>query len=406
MAADRTGSGSVARGNMIFSEAVVRRSWRRVSSAALGERAGVGRLAGGPPVADKGERFTVTGSTGGAGSAGIEVFRSPGLLAVLAGERGVGVSVALPATPLCRRRPPFRERRELQRGGDQPQRRRPTPSAATRTATAPSSSPAAKHLRPLGRGLQPLVSGSGNTFNGAAARRAGRAWVPGDVQPVDRLFQPRRHTQGTTLTISSGTPSGIYCYTGSITLSESNLTATVTLVAPSITLSGSSLNLTPAYQDLLAYDTNTTVGNTGMTVSGSSITTHGGTVYAPYAAVNLSGAKYAWDGMIEGDTITISGAQSTYTGEGPLPTGTNFTISGNAPSLLYPGAAKQSLNLTIANPNSGSISVSSLTVTVSGVSGGMNSPHACTVSGDFKVVQINPSALPFTAPSGDQHPQC
>lgn len=245
----------------------------------------------------------------------------------------------------------------------------------------------------------PVVSGSGNTFNGAGAPAQGQSLAfPETFDQSTVCSQPGVHT-GTTLTISSGTPSGIYCYSGSITLSESNLTATVTFVAPSIVFSGSSLNLKPAYQDLLAYDTNTTVGNTGFTVSGSSIVTHGATVYAPYAAVALSGAKYSWDGMIEGDTITFSGAQSTDTGDGPPPIGASFTISGNAPSFLYPGPMKQALNLTITNPNPGSISINSLTVTVSGVSGGTNSPVACTGS-DFNVVPINPSALPFTAPPG------
>lgn len=244
----------------------------------------------------------------------------------------------------------------------------------------------------------PSITGSANTFNGAAAPAQGQLLgFPETFDQSTICSQPGVHT-GTTLTISSGTPSGIYCYTGSITLSESNLTATVTFVAPSVSFSGSSLNLTPAYQDLLAYDTNTTVGNTGFTVSGSSIVTHGATVYAPAAAISLSGAKYSWDGMLEGDTITFSGAQSTDIGTGSEPIGTPFTITGPTPTL-YPGAAAQKLNLTINNPNPGSISVNSLTVTVSGVSGGSNSPLACT-TGDFNVIQINPSALPFTAPPG------
>jgi hypothetical protein len=244
----------------------------------------------------------------------------------------------------------------------------------------------------------PSVSGSNNTFNGAGAPAHGLSLDWPETFNQSTVCSGATHT-GTSITISSGTPSGIYCYTGSITLSESNLTAKVTLVAPSITLSGSSLDLTPAYQDLLAYDTNTTLGNSGLVVSGSSITTHGATLYGPYAAINLSGAKYAWDGLIEGDTITISGAQSTYTGEGPLPTGTNFTIGGNALQLLYPGTAPQQLNLTINNPNPVSINVNSLTATVSGISGGSNTPNPCT-SGDFNIVQINPAALPFTAPPG------
>lgn len=229
----------------------------------------------------------------------------------------------------------------------------------------------------------PSVSGSQNTFNGAGT--PGHEQVlsfPETFNQSTVCSQPGVHT-GTTLTISSGTPSGIYCYSSSITLSESNLTATVTLVAPSITLSGSSLNLTPAYQDLLAYDTNTAVGNAGLTVSGSSIATHGATVYAPYAAVSLSGAKYSWDGMIEADTITISGAQSTYTGEGPAPVGLSFGISGSGVGHPWPGGPAIRIPLTLSNPNSDPIYVTALTVTVT------NNPNGCSNAANVLIHQID-----------------
>jgi hypothetical protein len=228
----------------------------------------------------------------------------------------------------------------------------------------------------------PSVSGSQNTFNGASAPAHEQTLSFPETFNQSTVCSGATHT-GTSITISSGTPSGIYCYTGSITLSESNLSAKVTFVAPSITLSGSSLNLTPAYQDLLAYETNTTLGNTGLTVSGSSIVSHGATVYAPYAAVNLSGAKYSWDGMIEGDTITISGAQSTYTGEGPAPVGLSFTISGQGSALAYPDGPAISIPLKLSNPNSDPIFVTALTVTVT------NNPNGCSSATNVSIQQVN-----------------
>lgn len=76
-----------------------------------------------------------------------------------------------------------------------------------------------------------------------------------------------------------------------------------------------------------------------------------------------------------------------------------FSISGNVPGRLYPGATAQKLNLTVTNPNPGSLSVTSLTVSIQSVTGSSNTPYPCTAS-DFQVVQIPSASLPFTAPPG------
>ena len=246
----------------------------------------------------------------------------------------------------------------------------------------------------------PSISGSRNTFDGAGAPAHGTSLnFPETYSKSTVCSQPGVHT-GTNLTISSGTPSGIYCYTGSITLSESNLTATVTFVAPSIALRGSKLKLTPAYQDLLAYDTNTTVGRSGLTVSGSNITTHGATIYAPYANVAISGSRYSWDGLIEGRTITFSGCSSTFTGEGPPAgggAGHNYTMGTNPIATLYPGGPASTIDVTFSNPNTDTVRVSTIHIVVSSVTGGSGVPRACT-AGDYAITDYTGS--PFFIPIG------
>ena len=122
-------------------------------------------------------------------------------------------------------------------------------------------------------GCSPNISGKGATPSGAAGASAPSSGpnnlpFPETYNQTTVCGQPGVHT-GTTFTITNSS-SGIYCASSAITFGSSNVTATVTLVAPSIQFSGSSLNLTPAYGDLLAYDTSTTLGNTGITFSGGS----------------------------------------------------------------------------------------------------------------------------------------
>jgi hypothetical protein len=244
-----------------------------------------------------------------------------------------------------------------------------------------------------GAPCKPSVTGSGNTFNGA----------PAPTQDQNNLSFPETYSQstvctgathtGTSITISSGTPSGIYCYTGSITVSVSNVTAKVTFVAPKIVLSGSGLNLSPAYGDLLAYDTDNTLGNSGFTVPGSGVIIAQGTVYAPFAAISLAGSKSSWDGLVEGDTISVSGGFN-FTGEGPSPTGLPFTISGDVVGKLYPGGASRPIPVTFTNPNSDPIYVTGFNVSVDQTS----LPSGCMASW-FTITPSNISATnPVTVP--------
>jgi hypothetical protein len=74
-------------------------------------------------------------------------------------------------------------------------------------------------------------------------------------------------------------------------------------------------------------------------------------------------------------------------------TGMPFTISGNAPNKLYPGAAAQQLLVKLTNPNNVPIYVTSLTATVSAT----GLPALCGTS-NFSIVQAT------IAPAGVQVP--
>jgi hypothetical protein len=64
------------------------------------------------------------------------------------------------------------------------------------------------------------------------------------------------------------------------------------------------------------------------------------------------------------DSSRQQGDAASYTWQtNPL----EFSLSGDAPSPLYPRATPSPINLTLSNPNSYSVAVLSLTVTVAGV---------------------------------------
>jgi hypothetical protein len=94
---------------------------------------------------------------------------------------------------------------------------------------------------------------------------------------------------------------------------------------------------------------------------------------------------------------TISDA-ATYKWKVPAGTPANFTISGNAPQQLYPGAPASALNLTLTNPNSGNLTVTNLGLSVRSVSApNATASRPCTPS-DFGVTGYGGSS--FTLPPG------
>ncbi|HEX7298604.1 MAG TPA: Ig-like domain-containing protein [Solirubrobacteraceae bacterium] len=77
-------------------------------------------------------------------------------------------------------------------------------------------------------------------------------------------------------------------------------------------------------------------------------------------------------------------------------TNRDFTISGSASALLYPGAPAQPIALTLTNPNSVAIYVTSLQVTVAG-----SSSPGCSPATNLGLTQSNASsAAPARVPAG------
>lgn len=242
-------------------------------------------------------------------------------------------------------------------------------------------------------GCTPAVSGSGNTFgrNGANTPSSGPNSLsfpePYDASTV--CNQPGAHV-GTTFTFSGGgsTPSGIYCASSQITLSASNMTANVTFVAPLIQLSGSSLDLSPAYGNLVAYDTNPTLGNNGFQLSGSKDDING-TVYDPQGALALSGSNTKIDGFFEADTITISGSSLDFVGL--------LSVIGSPSATLWPLPASgpaTGIPLSFSNPNSTAQTITSLAITIPTLPSGC-SPSDFTIDyGPNPISASNPLTVP------------
>jgi hypothetical protein len=90
----------------------------------------------------------------------------------------------------------------------------------------------------------------------------------------------------------------------------------------------------------------------------------------------------------------------------PTPRGLPYTIGANVPTQLYPGAAPSPINVSFTNPNAGNggygragVRVSSLAVTISGVSAPAATPLLpCPIS-DFTVTQFS-GGYPFYIPQG------
>jgi hypothetical protein len=77
-------------------------------------------------------------------------------------------------------------------------------------------------------------------------------------------------------------------------------------------------------------------------------------------------------------------------------TNRDFTISGSAGALLYPGAAARPIALTLSNPNSVAIYVTALQVTVAG-----SSRPGCSAATNLALTQSNASSsAPARVPAG------
>lgn len=78
--------------------------------------------------------------------------------------------------------------------------------------------------------------------------------------------------------------------------------------------------------------------------------------------------------------------------------GQPFTIAGNLSGTLAPGAPPKPLNLSLANPNSRSLSITGLTVTIKAVTKAANVTATCTTS-DYAVIQYS-GPYPLTLAAG------
>jgi hypothetical protein len=111
-------------------------------------------------------------------------------------------------------------------------------------------------------------------------------------------------------------------------------------------------------------------------------------------------------GTHEFDVRAIDGAGNigTYTGwkwtiNGLSSGGQPFTIGGSSSSRLYPGGSTASINLSLTNPNSVTIYITHMTVSLTSITKpNANATHPCTAS-DFSLTQYT-GGFPITVPPG------
>ncbi len=110
-------------------------------------------------------------------------------------------------------------------------------------------------------------------------------------------------------------PSGIYCATGTISINGNNLScAACTFYAPNFNLNGNNESFSPysGMHNLVIYQTGTGV----MNINGNSYL-NGGSIFVPDGEININGNSGTATGFLEANTITITGNDFTFTGNGP-----------------------------------------------------------------------------------------
>ena len=108
---------------------------------------------------------------------------------------------------------------------------------------------------------------------------------------------------------------GVYCSTGTLTISGSDVVGNVTLASVGrLSISGSNFTLTPFFQDVLFY-TDSTMNN-ALDVSGSGGTWEG-YMLAPSGRAQISGSgNLSVNGSVIADEITVSGSDFTLNSTG------------------------------------------------------------------------------------------
>jgi Flp pilus assembly protein TadG len=105
---------------------------------------------------------------------------------------------------------------------------------------------------------------------------------------------------------------------GQINITGAGINGNVTMIGTTLGLSGAGITLAPypGYQNLTAYQTGTQL----LKFSGAGYVS-GGSIFAPNAAIDFSGAGNAL-GMLEAQDVSLHGAGYTFTGNGPTLAGT------------------------------------------------------------------------------------
>jgi hypothetical protein len=176
--------------------------------------------------------------------------------------------------------------------------------------------------------------GANNSFDPAPAQTAQQpfpmsvevaSFQPGgskaDAAGVDFHDMSNLCSQQGTFTISAPSlAAGLYWVPCKITISASNLTATVTIVSTGqVTLSGSGHNLTPFVDNLAFYTTSTS--SSAVTISGSN-STYQGAIVAPQGRIRVTGGNDIFDCGLLAHRILISGSGADIAGcviEEPAP---------------------------------------------------------------------------------------
>lgn len=133
-------------------------------------------------------------------------------------------------------------------------------------------------------------------------------------------------------TIGMTIPSGVYCATGSITLSGNGMSGNVTFIANSFNLTGNNGNYTPYWglsdcrctTGLFAYQT----GGDTMTLAGNGSGGISGVIFAPNAQIVETANNFTATGFLEGYQVKFTGNSYTLNGSGPTVGGTSAALIG------------------------------------------------------------------------------
>ena len=122
-----------------------------------------------------------------------------------------------------------------------------------------------------------------------------------------------------------------------------------------------------------------------------------GSCSSPTSYSNLDAAHHSFE-VVAVDAAGNQSAPGTY-GWTILAAVQNWTVSGNAPSSLQPGAAAGRINLSFHNPNSYSLSFQSLAVSVQSVTKAVGAVAGSCAAANFATTDFSGAA--FTLPPGD-----